>query len=162
MNTPIKNLPAIAVVIVGLAISLSGIATAATPEGKGASLLMPAPKVKPAQTQTITGPSKVVQMSCSLCRDVPVVVVDRISKGSKHEERSTVMSHQCPACETKITTVGHGKAKTDKAVHTCKADGGKAKSCCGSEPGQKASEFPEGAPAHLIKPLPPPPSATGA
>jgi hypothetical protein len=137
MNTPIKNLPAIAAVIVGLAISTSGTASAATPEGKGASLLMPAAKIQPAHTQTVTGSIKAVHDSCSLCRDVPVVVVDRISKGSKHEERSTVMSHQCPACETKITIVGHGKAKTDKAVHTCKADGGKVKSCCGTEPGQK-------------------------
>ena len=143
MNTPIKDLPAIAAVIVGLAISTSGTASAATPEGKGASLLMPAAKVQPAQTQTVTGSMKAIHDSCSLCRDVPVVVVDRISKGSKHEERSTVMSHQCPACETKITIVGHGKAKTDKAVHTCKADGGKAKACCGSEQGQKPVSSPK-------------------
>jgi hypothetical protein len=98
---------------------------------------MPAPKVKPAQLQAAAEPSKAGQMSCSLCQDAPIVVVDRISKGSKHQERSIVMSHQCPSCETKITTVGHGKAKTDKAVHTCKADGGKVTSCCASKAEQK-------------------------
>jgi len=137
MITPIKILPSILALAIALAVGTSGIATAATPEGKGASLFMPAPKGKPAQLQTTSEPSKVGQMSCALCRDVPIVVVDRSSKGSKHVERSTVMSHQCPSCETKITAVGHGKAKTDKAVHTCKADGGKATSCCGSKPEQK-------------------------
>jgi len=132
MNTSIKILPSILALAIGLAIGDSGTATAATPEGKGASLLMPAPKGKPAQLQTASEPSKVGQMSCALCRDVPVVVVDRILKGAKHEERKTVMAHQCPSCETKITSIGHGKAKTDKVVHTCKADGGKAKPCCGN------------------------------
>jgi len=137
MNTPIKILPSILALAIGLAAGTPGIAKAATPEGKGASLLMPTPKAKPAQIQTNTEPSKAGQMSCALCEDVPVVVVNRISKGSKHEERFTVMSHLCPSCETKITTVGHGKAKTDKAVHSCKADGEKATSCCGSKPVQK-------------------------
>ena len=119
MKTSNKILQALIATGLVLATSASMSAFAATHEGKGASLLMPAPKAVTTQIQDATASAEAGHLSCAQCRDVPVVVVDHLSKASQHEKRTTTMAHQCSACETKITTSGHGKAKTDKAAHTC-------------------------------------------
>jgi hypothetical protein len=38
--------------------------------------------------------------------------------------------HLCSACETKITVVGVGKAKTDNVSHSCGMNGSAGAPCC--------------------------------
>jgi hypothetical protein len=91
-------------------------------DGKGASKLMFG--VQP-QTQMQSAPAKAA-MSCPRCTDVYTKVADPSAKGIRSESLKTVAAHMCPACSTKITAVGAGKAKTDKVVHSC----GMETSCC--------------------------------
>jgi hypothetical protein len=91
-------------------------------DGKGASTLMF--RAQP-QTQVQSAPAK-AEMSCPSCADVYTKVADTSAKGMRSGSLKTVAAHMCPACSTKITAVGAGKAKTDKVVHSC----GMETSCC--------------------------------
>ena len=91
-------------------------------EGKGASKLMFGPKP---QTALQSAPAKPA-MSCARCTDAYTKVADTSTKGMRSEPTKTVAAHMCPACSTKIASVGAGKSKTDKVVHSC----GMATSCC--------------------------------
>jgi hypothetical protein len=91
-------------------------------DGKGASKLMFAAQP---QTQVQSAPAKAA-MSCPQCKDVYTKVADTTAKGMRSEPTKTVATHMCPACSTKITEVGAGKAKTNKVVHSCAME----TSCC--------------------------------
>ena len=58
---------------------------------------------------------------CANCTDTLATVVDKGTKGPNHAV-TKVVRHNCAACATKIMTEGAGKAKTDVAIHTCKAE----------------------------------------
>ncbi len=91
-------------------------------DGKGASKLM---FLAQPQTQAQSAPAKAA-MSCPQCADVYTKVADISAKGMRSGPMKTVAAHMCPACSTKIASVGAGKAKTDKVVHSC----GTETSCC--------------------------------
>lgn len=90
-------------------------------EGKGASKLMFGSQP---QTELHSAPAKPA-MSCARCTDVYTKVADTSAKGMR-SEMNTVAVHKCPACSTRITAVGSGKAKADQVVHSC----GMATTCC--------------------------------
>ena len=120
----LKTLPrllfATCVTIATLGLLAPGLSLA---DGKGASKLMfgaqPQAQVQPAASGKAT-------MSCPRCTDGYKKVADTSIKGLRAESMRTVAAHMCPSCSTKITSVGAGKAKTDKVSHSC----GMGTSCC--------------------------------
>lgn len=96
-------------------------------EGKGASKLMFANSTSQEQSQAI--PANHVQMSCTRCTDGYAKVTDSSAKGMRAAALRMVSVHMCPACQTKIASVGAGKAKADKVTHSCGAGSSEA-SCC--------------------------------
>ena len=102
---------------------------AALAEGKGASLLMAGTTVGTAgQPQNST--SRESAMSCARCKDGLTSTLERTHKGMNAASVRTIPVHLCPACVTKIASVGSGKAKTDKATHTCGDTTSSSASCC--------------------------------
>lgn len=76
----------------------------------GAAGLMKAPDVR-------TGP-QAAPMNCAACTSKFVTVKVPTFKGT--EPRTAIIErHECKTCETKVVTTGHGKAKVERAVHTC-------------------------------------------
>jgi hypothetical protein len=98
-------------------------------DGKGASQLMPA-KATSTTSAAPTAAMNQAPMSCSQCKDGYATTVERSSKGAGLAAVNKTAVHLCPACETKITTTGAGKAKADKVTHTCGKNGSSATSCC--------------------------------
>lgn len=103
--------------------------TDAFADGKGASFLMPAKTPGTViQAQTATGHQPA--MSCPRCKDGFVAVQETNPKGMRMASVKSVPTHLCPACSTKIASVGSGKAKTDKVTHTCGNSANSEASCC--------------------------------
>lgn len=97
-------------------------------QGKGASKLMfAAPR---GQTQTQAVASSRPEMSCPRCTDGYAKVADTSAKGMRAGSMRTVSTHLCTSCETKIVSVGAGKAKTDKIAHSCGNNATVQASCC--------------------------------
>ena|SRR5579872_466146 len=96
-------------------------------QGKGASKLMFASSASQEQSPAI--PANRAQMSCTRCTDGYAKAADTSAKGMRAAPMRLVAVHMCPVCQTKITSVGAGKAKTDKVSHTCGAGSVEA-SCC--------------------------------
>jgi hypothetical protein len=64
-------------------------------------------------------PGENVLMTCPHCKDDYVVKLTKSSKGNQ-PEKAVVGKHLCEKCDTKLTTKGAGKAKTEVTEHTCK------------------------------------------
>ena len=99
--------------IVTLAIAALFAATAARAEvitKGGAAGLMKAPGIR---TE-----APAAAMLCSNCKSEFVSVKVPAFKGTA-PARATVERHACASCGTKWVTTGHGKAKVQRAVHTC-------------------------------------------
>lgn len=75
-------------------------------------------------------PGDTVVMSCPKCKDSWVTIVQAPTKTGAKPDTSTVARHECPGCEHKIVSEGHGKSKTDKLVHVCKMCGSEEAFCC--------------------------------
>ena len=58
-----------------------------------------------------------VLMTCPHCKDDYVVKLTKTAKGTE-PEKSVVGTHLCTKCETKLTTTGAGKSKTEVVEHT--------------------------------------------
>jgi hypothetical protein len=101
---------------------------AALADGKGASLLMPAKTLTTASQphNSSTQPA----MACPRCKDGLATVRETNPKGMRVASVKSVPVHLCPTCETRISSVGTGKAKTDKVTHTCGNSANTAASCC--------------------------------
>ena len=95
-------------------------------DGKGASKLMSS--VTTSQTQVQAAARNNSHMSC--CSDRYAAVVDQSAKGMRAGSTKMVPSHACSSCETKITAVGVGKAKTDSVIHSCGNNASGTTSCC--------------------------------
>lgn len=112
-----------------LALSLAAVITmplrsTAADNVKGGQRLLELTQPAVTATAPATAP---VAMSCPQCKD-KIVTYDASSKASVKDLRTAVI-HSCPNCSSVIKTVGFGKAKTDKVVHTCSL-GDKVASCC--------------------------------
>ena len=80
-----------------------------------------------------------VVMSCPKCKST---YVTRITKENKPRQTSTVgvELHDCPGCDTKITTQGRGKTAKDVVTHVCRHCGSEDAFCCVMKAGQGATK----------------------
>ena len=102
---------------------------------KGAQKLMQLNAIKtPANAEAVQA-DDMVAMSCPKCKDRLVTIVEPAAKTGAKPESRVVARHECPGCQRKIVTEGHGKAKTDKVVHTCKNCGSDDAFCCVAKKG---------------------------
>jgi hypothetical protein len=97
---------------------------------KGATKLLRLNAIKTVADADAVQPGDTVVMSCPKCKDSWVTIVTPSPKTGAKPETTTVARHECPGCEHKIVTAGHGKMKTDKIVHTCKQCGSEDAFCC--------------------------------
>lgn len=97
---------------------------------KGATKLIQLNSIKTVADAEAVQPGDTVIMSCPKCKDSWVTIVTPSTKTGAKPETSTVARHECPGCENKYVTEGHGKAKTSKLVHTCKMCGSEDAFCC--------------------------------
>lgn len=100
-----------------------------TAKGGAAKLI----QLKPIQTvedAQAVEPGDAIVMSCPKCRESWMTVVPTPAKTGALPDTKSVMRHECPGCEHKFVTEGHGKAKTDKIVHVCKKCGSEDAFCC--------------------------------
>jgi hypothetical protein len=97
------------------ALVLSNFGFTAIASEKGAELLA---KRSPAPAVVNTGMP--AAMNCAACTDSWVTVVDKGTKGPRHQVNN-VVRHNCASCDTRIVTKGSGKTATNVAVHSCGA-----------------------------------------
>jgi hypothetical protein len=100
-----------------------------TAKGGAAKLIQLKPIKTVADAQAVE-PGDTVVMSCPKCKDSWMTVVPTPAKTGAVPDTKQVMRHECPGCEHKYVTEGHGKAKTDKLVHVCKNCGSEDAFCC--------------------------------
>jgi hypothetical protein len=62
--------------------------------------------------------------------------VEKSNKTGAKPETKVVERHECPGCEHKYVTEGHGRAKTEKLVHICKKCGSEDAFCCVMKKGE--------------------------
>jgi hypothetical protein len=115
--------------LVMLPLHASAQAETGTAKGGAGKLI----QLKPIQTVAdadAVEPGDMVVMSCPKSKDSWATVVPPPGKTGAMPDTKSVMRHECPGCEHKYVTEGHGKAKTDKLVHTCKKCGSEDAFCC--------------------------------
>jgi DNA-directed RNA polymerase subunit M/transcription elongation factor TFIIS len=117
--------------LAGLAIAgMLLVPTLSSAQEKGATKLMKLNAIKTVADAEAVQPGDTVVMSCPKCKDSWVTIVTPPAKTGSKPETTTVARHDCPGCEHKYVTEGHGKAKTDKLVHVCKKCGSEDAFCC--------------------------------
>jgi hypothetical protein len=99
-------------------------------KGAGAANLIQLKPIKTVADAEAVAPGDTVVMSCPKCKDSWLTIVQAPLKQGAAPETKTVLRHECPGCEHKYVTEGHGKAKTDKLVHVCKNCGSEDAFCC--------------------------------
>ena len=97
---------------------------------KGAQKLMQLNAIKTVADAEAVQAGDTVVMSCPKCKTSWATVVEPATKTGVKPETKVIARHECPGCQHKIVTEGHGKAKTDKVVHTCKQCGSEDAFCC--------------------------------
>ena len=117
----------IVVALVGL-LSLPTFALAQRSEQAAKRMQLKAIKTV-ADVQTVEDGDTMV-MSCPKCKNSWATVVEASTKTGAKPDSRVEERHDCPGCEHKNVTVGHGKAKTDKLVHVCKKCGSEDAFCC--------------------------------
>jgi len=123
-----KNL---SVCLVGLAVAgWLFTPTLVSAQEKGATKLLKLNAIKTVADADAVQAGDTVVMACPKCKDSWVTIVQPTTKAGAKPETTTVARHECPGCEHKYVTEGHGKAKTDKLVHICKQCGSEDAFCC--------------------------------
>lgn len=118
-----------------LALGLS--ATAGLAAEKGAERLQSMTKVSTyGDLENLKAGDKFV-MVCAKCQ---TVMTHKVSKSKGGDIPMMTAEHKCSGCNSTITTVGHGKSKTDKVTHSCSGCGDGSVFCCSSPKGGKATE----------------------
>ena len=97
---------------------------------KGAQKLIQLNAIKPVADAEAVQAGDTVVMSCPKCKTSWATIVEPATKTGVKPETKLVARHECPGCEHKFVTEGHGKAKTDKLVHTGKQCGSEDAFCC--------------------------------
>ena len=69
-------------------------------------------------------PGENVLMTCPHCKTDYAVKLTQPPKGTE-KQKAIIGTHRCEKCDTKLTTRGAGKAKTEVVEHTCKDCGKK-------------------------------------
>jgi hypothetical protein len=104
----------------------AGIGGIANAQEKGATRLL---RQSGTLVEPKSAPSDYKPMSCAKCQDEYVTRTDWNARGAT-KPTVTVARHLCEACETTISTVGHGKGKRDIAAHKCTSCGAESRACC--------------------------------
>lgn len=107
----------------------SGLAQTGTAKGGAAQLIQLKP-IKSVEDARSVEPGDTVVMSCPKCKNSWATIAPPPGKTGAVPEVKKVLRHECPGCEQKFVTEGHGKAKTDKLVHVCKNCGSEDAFCC--------------------------------
>ncbi|MBI5388038.1 MAG: hypothetical protein HZA90_25520 [Verrucomicrobia bacterium] len=119
-----------------LALAVAGLAwlpVHASAQQKGAEKLA---QLKPASTVLaagLVGLDHCTAAPCPKCKTSTVTVVERTTKATQPQIATQVQRHECGDCRTSVIPEGHGKMKTDKVVHVCRASGGANSSCCATK-----------------------------
>ena len=111
-------------------LALAGLILLPTPglaQEKGATKLL---RLNTVADVEAVQPGDTVVMSCPKCKDSWVTIVTPPTKTGAKAETHVEARHDCPDCEHKYVTEGHGKMKTDKIIHVCKMCGSKDAFCC--------------------------------
>ena len=111
-------------------LALAGLILLPTPglaQEKGATKLL---RLNTVADVEAVQPGDTVVMSCPKCKDSWVTIVTPPTKTGAKAETHVEARHDCPGCEHKYVTEGHGKMKTDKIIHVCKMCGSKDAFCC--------------------------------
>lgn len=117
--------------VAALAIAgLMSLPTFAFAQEKGATKLMRLNAIQTVADVEAVQPGDMVVMSCPKCKDSWATIVEKPVKSGAAANTTVVARHDCPGCEHKFVTEGHGKAKTDKIVHVCKKCGSEDAFCC--------------------------------
>ena len=126
----------------GAAVALAALLSLPTftlAQEKGATKLLQLKPIATVADADAVQPGDTVVMSCPKCKDSWVTVVAKpIKTGVKPDSVSTTR-HECPGCEHKFLTEGHGKNATDKIVHVCKKCGSEDAFCCVMKKGAGAT-----------------------
>jgi len=112
------------------AIGLLAFLPPASAQEKGATKLLQLSPITTVADADAVQPGDTVVMSCPKCKNSWVTVVTPAAKTGSKAETSMVERHNCPGCEHKFVTEGHGKMKTDKLIHVCKMCGSEDAFCC--------------------------------
>ena len=118
-----------AVFTIASLLSLPGFALAQE-QVKGAQKLLQLNAIKTVADAEAVQAGDTIVMSCPKCKTSWVTIVEPPAKTGAKPETKVIARHECPGCQHKIVTEGHGKAKTDKIVHTCKQCGSEDAFCC--------------------------------
>ena len=117
--------------IAALAIAgLMSLPTFTFAEEKGATKLVQLKPIETVADADAVKPGDMVVMSCPKCKDSWATIVEKPTKTGASASSAVVARHDCPGCEHKFVSEGHGKAKTDKLVHVCKKCGSEDAFCC--------------------------------
>jgi hypothetical protein len=95
-------------------------------DGKGASKLL----AEPSDSKILAQASVTSQTHMACCTDRYVKVADTSAKGMNAGATKAVPAHPCAYCQTKIVSVGAGKAKADKVTHSCGSNASTSATCC--------------------------------
>jgi hypothetical protein len=109
---------------------LMSLPTFAFAQEKGATKLLQLKPIETVADAEAVKPGDMVVMSCPKCKDSWVTIVQAPAKQGTTPETKSALRHECPGCEHKFVSEGHGKAKTDKLVHVCKKCGSEDAFCC--------------------------------
>jgi hypothetical protein len=113
-NTNMKTITRFSLIVTAVsAIALSSLGLNAAE--KGAELLAKR-NLAPAAVNN----ARPAAMNCLSCTDSWVTVVDKGTKGPRHEVNN-VVRHNCASCDTRIVPKGSGKNATTVALHSCGA-----------------------------------------
>ncbi len=104
--------------------------TFAFAQEKGAAKLAQLKPIETVADAEAVKPGDMVVMSCPKCKDSWVTIVEKSAKTGATPDTKSALHHECPGCEHKYVSEGHGKAKTDKLVHVCKKCGSEDAFCC--------------------------------
>ncbi len=110
--------------------SLLGLPASALAQEKGATKLLQLKPIKTVGDAEQVEAGDMVVMSCPKCKDSWVTIVEKSAKTGAKPDSIKVQRHECPGCEHKYATEGHGKAKTEKIIHVCKHCGSEDAFCC--------------------------------
>lgn len=100
-------------------------------QGTGVDGITASPKFREFLNQSKPAKTAVVPktMACPKCKDEFTTRADWTARGA-NKPSVTVAKHLCAGCETKVTTVGTGKAAMSTAVHSCSESENRSASCC--------------------------------
>ena len=125
--------------LTGMTIALAvfaGIGGLANAQEKGATRLL---RMTGSLVEPKSAPSNHKSMSCAKCKDEYVRRVDWTARGA-NKPTVTVVRHGCEGCGNTWVVSGHGKAKTNEAVHKCTSCGEASLACCATTKDAKATK----------------------